>query len=285
MGVGETTMATFTTTSKKYPNQWADGKTWFNVINPLSASLIKEAYEGFELTQFYTDTQKAYLERKATYVWAKCFISAKDCEQIIKNTPLADCVEHYAFITHDCDVDDDGNPKPRHTHILIKFFSAERIQSRLVEYFHVDHVSDCRYKLEHCVAYLTHNSDACKKAKKHLYSEELVYSDNFEFWKSAISERSTSDVAVSLVEDILQGKKQRELLQKYGREFVVNRKAYMSLAGDIAHQEQIQTYGQYDVYYDEDKAILYYDKATGELRKIVKNYNNIEDKVISWGLQ
>ena len=258
----KTQMATFNSTRKQYVKQWQDGKIWFNKFNPYNYEVITTLdgavlSDNFSVTQFYTDKQKQYLTKQVTWAWTKCFLSAKACEQIILNTDLKDAVEHYAIITHDKDAG-----VPAHTHMLIKFYRNERIQSRLVEYFHVDNVSSCEHQAYVKFKYLTHDSDKCRKEKKYQYNETEVISDDLSYFKK-LDVTVVDSSPMNIIDAILAQKSERYLVSTFGRDYILNKARYWDCARSIASEESLSIAKEFHVVSINDDYVALYHRETG----------------------
>lgn len=272
-------MATFKTTKKDYPNKWADGKTYYNVLNVRSQDIISQfdnsiLNDSFHLVEFYTEKQTRYYNGTATYVWTKTPLRDTVVAKIIQS--CLPCVEHFACITHDRDKNDDGSPKSPHTHLLLKFVRGERVASRLLEYLHIDSWDDAQYKIGESKDYLTHNSEACRKAGKCFYNVDDVITDDWAYWSQFEAGERLQDNAMAIVEDILSGLSLRELGNKYQREIIINYDRYRSYAMGIHNEECPQLVRDYslELYGSQKEYVAFYDKYTGDLVQVRRCRDN-----------
>ena len=267
-------MATFNSTRKTYPQKWQDGLVYSNTLNITAQDFLTDdnaiLSERFNLVEFYTERQKAYLTKQVTWAWCKCHLSARTCEKIILNTDLKDCVQHYAIITHD---KDDTSP---HTHLLIKFYRNERISSRLVSYFHIDNCDSCEHSVNARFNYLTHNSDKCRSEKKYQYSLDEIVTDNIKFWQDYIE--PVDNVPKNIINDILDGFSERTLVFLYGKDYIYHRQQYHECARIIACQENIKITKDFTIKSITDDIIALYD-GNGELVEIARNLNALKGAI------
>lgn len=266
-------MASFNSTRKKFKDKYADGLLWFNELNVESQSIISKydnaiLNENFNLLQFYTQDQYKFFNKQLTWCWTKCHISALAVQDIIEHTDLKDCVEHYAVITHD---KDESSP---HTHVLIKFYRNERIAPKLVEYLHCDYVSSCEKQVKVKFNYLTHNSDNCRKEGKYQYDMSEVLTDDINFFNSYVDSTVDNTNGYDVVSDILDNLTERELVIKYGRDYIYHRKQYREIVSAIRYEEDLN-HPFTPIYIDEDpdgnEIVAVYDEY-GKIYKIRKEY-------------
>lgn len=275
-------MAVFNTTRKKYFHKWEEGKVWYNTLNAESQQVLSMfegsiANDAFHLTEFYTDLAKGYFDNKQyTWVFFKCNLSNEACREIITNTEFSTCVEHYALCMHDKDTEN-GKIKPSHTHVCLKFFRNERI-NKLVDYFHCEAPSNCLHNARARFNYLMHDSDACRKQGKYQYPIEEVISDDINFWLS-LNNEVVENTASCILDDILAGKSERYLCNKYQDRYVLNRSKYHESARVIAKQENLRIGDTFEIHSIDDNILTIYDKETGNLVEVARNLDEIRWKV------
>lgn len=262
-------MAVFNSTKRKFPKMFDEGKVWFNHIDVQSEEIISSSYvyilnDQFNYIEFYTDNQNRYFNKQLTWVWFKCHLSQECCMRIITETELSNIVERYAIKTHD---KDDSLP---HTHVIIKFYRSQRI-SKLLDYFHCDSVSDCSNNIKARWNYLIHNSETCRKENKFQYDIKDVLTNSFEFFDK-LSDNSTVKVeAISVIEDILNGKTERYLISTYGMTYVIHRKAF-HISAHMVSYEDVNSDVLKPLTRDEEFELLESEKAVRD--KIKHCYDN-----------
>lgn len=247
-------MAVFNSTKKKFKKQWEDGKTYFNFINVETQTILNSGSEDYILNSnykelmFYTEAQKKFFGKQLTWCWTKCHLSQECCKRIFEETDLKNIVQYYAIKTHD---KDDGEP---HTHLLIKFYRNQWV-NKLLDYFHVDSVTDCSNSVKARWNYLIHNSETCRQENKYQYDIKDVLTNDFNYFNNLSGSVNTDTSAINIVEDILSGCSERELITKYGRDYVIHRKQYILCANavwycdtykiePIAYKEYMPMYGR-----------------------------------------
>lgn len=152
-------------------------------------------------------------------------------------------IRSYAYINHDRDVDSEGNVKKSHFHIVFRTYSqftrfqiykwwqqytfdydGERNEWIKRENIDIEITKDISASVE----YLTHKNDP----DKFQYSVNDVVSDDWEDINNVTDGKSKDD-SYEIVEKILQGVSERELLKTYGREYVYHRQQYREIAYQI----------------------------------------------------
>lgn len=152
----------------------------------------------------------------------------------------ANQIAHYAYITHDKDVNSDGQPKETHTHIIVClvnnvnlttfenwFKGYTDIVGKPVNTF-VETVKSVTSMYE----YLTHKNDP----EKYQYKDtDIVATDHSYFTDN---QRSESDPVFMWVEMLLNGTSLREVAKIGGRDFIYHYSAVRVLLNDIREEEE-----------------------------------------------
>lgn len=185
-------------------------------------------------------------------------------------------LEAYAHILHNKDVDEDGNFKEPHTHIVIKtneyrtltnvknWFKATRdykgeIANTRVEAGHISKHDDGTETFElidvkGATFYLVHESqkDGSPLANKYHYEWSEIISRNLEMLKNPpvvqIGRPKKEDCTSEILEDILNGANLRQMAPKYGRDFILHYRQYVELANAIRWQEEQTSQYEGDAY-------------------------------------
>lgn len=173
-----------------------------------------------------------------------------DVIQNILDTKLKQ-IDKYAYILHDKDVYDKdvvndvgdvlhcvGEVKAPHTHIFLKLFES-RDSGEIQRWFtrEVDGVrQNCFLERVHnrigCIAYLTHRTK--KSQHKYQYDLDLVKSFNLD---GTELDGDCVDNSLDIIEDILNNVPLREMVRRYGKQFIYQYKAYTEMAFNIRKQE------------------------------------------------
>lgn len=176
---------------------------------------------------------------------------------------MADLVElcekncsHYALSLHDKDVDDDGALKKAHIHCILRFgvqLSCAQIMKRFGEKLArpILYIESelCRYW-----DYLTHENETDKVH----YPKEQIICDNKEYWGREYENHnrdppSGANTAEQIINDLIDNVPTRTLVQRYGRDFIINYKRYREIAGMIYYEESLRDKGVVPVSIEEEK--------------------------------
>lgn len=129
-------------------------------------------------------------------------------------------LDHWAFCTHDRDVNADGEVKKSHTHLLLYF--SERVSASMVcSWFHTTQFKIIsRTDITNEWNYLIHDSKACRRARKYLYDKSERLTDSEDYWLSRCTGSSENVKYVDLIDDMVKVQqcklKYRDFIRKYG---------------------------------------------------------------------
>ena len=173
---------------------------------------------------------------KGSYAWS--FISYAEPHEFL---PLLAQAKHWCYIKHDKDKNEDGTPKVTHYHILARFPTERSLNScRKLQLGTQNLLGKQMRKLQDqmkLTAYLTHDTDACRKAHKHIYSiEDVVYKANDNYWEKQFDKEADQANQKASNEDFLndllaEDFSLRDMAIKYGRDFIKNFDKYMKFRG------------------------------------------------------
>lgn len=174
-----------------------------------------------------------------------------DILQDILDTKLKQ-IDKYAYILHDKDVYDDdvvndcgdvlhvkGEVKAPHTHIYLKLFESrdsgeiQRWFTKEVEGVRVNCFLERVHNRVGALAYLTHRTK--KSAHKYQYPLEIVISFNLE---GTELDGDCVDNSLDIIDDILNRVPLREMIRRYGKQFIYQYKAYMFMAEQLESNEK-----------------------------------------------
>lgn len=163
-------------------------------------------------------------------------------------------IKSYAFIYHDKDIyfndilDDKneilhkaGDLKVPHFHIYLKLKSS-RDSEEIKRWFMPRELIDenglpyncLSQKVKSsvaCIEYLTHKNEP----EKYQYSENDVVSFNID----SVLENDAVDNSIDIVEDMLNGFSTRELVKRYGRDFIYHYSSYSAIVAKIKYEDAI----------------------------------------------
>lgn len=151
-----------------------------------------------------------------------------------------DDIDSYAYIIHDRDIDSDGVLKSVHIHLFIKCFSAHKLGVYRKWFSSSD--SNCLaksvYSPSGCLAYLTHRNNP----DKFQYSDDDVVSFNCDSLFNVPFVDSKINYAMSMIDDIIKGVSVRDMVSRYGMNYVVNRNSLESTANVIICDERSNSF-------------------------------------------
>lgn len=152
------------------------------------------------------------------------YLSEGDIRLVIEKE--RDRIYHYAYILHDRDVNELGQIKEPHWHVVIRtYFQCS--PSTIVRWF--KRVCSDQNTLGQCVIsepdirdYLMHDASPDKAQ----YTEDEIHSDDWGWFKGSFGNGDAFE-CLSLM---LDGMPFMELAKIYGREFIINHRNYINLA-------------------------------------------------------
>lgn len=146
-----------------------------------------------------------------------------------------DRCQHYAFILHNQDDEDD------HYHILARYVYQRTVSAVLKDFVSY---SNCFVEvlkdIQGSFDYLTHSN----QPDKYQYSQDRIVFDNLDYWITNTQNSLTKkqDEMFDFVDDLVKyARKQissREMAVKYGRDFIRNRFAYEDFGLLIVSEER-----------------------------------------------
>lgn len=163
-------------------------------------------------------------------------------------------IKSYAFIYHDKDIylndilDDknqilhkQGDLKVPHFHIYLKL-KSNRYADEIKRWFMPKDLIDenglpyncLSQKVKSsvaCIEYLTHKNEP----EKYQYSENDIISYNID----SVLENDSIDNSIDIVEDMLSGFSTRELVKRYGRDFIYHYSSYSAIVAKIKYEDAI----------------------------------------------
>lgn len=171
--------------------------------------------------------------------------------QAVKDLCTQNWISHYAYITHDSDTNEDGTPKQVHTHILLRtverlsfnaiqrrinrfaydyyYGSGETVQNTFIEF---------TQDVDDAFRYLTHSTEQARLDGKFQYDSLDIVSDNIGYWRGEYSSTANkNNNALDIITDMENGLTERQLLVRYGREYLINRSKYKEFLFAMVEQE------------------------------------------------
>lgn len=148
-------------------------------------------------------------------------------------------IKAYAYIEHDRDVDENGEIKPRHIHILIRLIQARTV-SDICNWFSgffddkglgINTLGQEMHDISNSYLYLTHSTPQALEQGKYQYSPDDVFSNDRDFFEKA--SYNDEDNITSALSELLEGKPLKEVALKYGRDFILHYQSIRLLVNDI----------------------------------------------------
>lgn len=161
--------------------------------------------------------QKEMFTTKACTFWIVSYLPLSVIRWVLSNL---DGLTHYAFCTHDKDINPDGEIKKEHTHLLL-YFDERVTAAKICSFFHTTQLKVIsRYDIANEWNYLIHDSEKCRKERKFLYSDSERISDDESYWLTRCVKRSENDYYVQMYVDFSKGMPIPLFIRKYGYEAI-----------------------------------------------------------------
>lgn len=163
-------------------------------------------------------------------------------------------ISNYAYILHDKDIYDDtlidddghvvhtkGDIKKPHYHILVDFYNACSVNA-CSKLFITETDNPKVVAINDMVAsyrYLTHKDDK----NQYQYSSTAIVSSDINYYEKMTimgAKKDSDNIAVQIVEDILNKVNPRIMLARYGRDFAIHRQQYYDMAWEIQEFERME---------------------------------------------
>lgn len=145
-------------------------------------------------------------------------------------------IKAYAYILHDKDILENGEPKPKHYHILLSLHNGNNV-STVINWFYgfiddkgleINTLGQIMNNRQGALLYLTHNTPA--SSHKYQYPKENIKSFNIDFFELPDTEQ---DNISSALEDMINQVPLRQIALKYGRDFIIHYSHIKALYIDI----------------------------------------------------
>lgn len=144
---------------------------------------------------------------------------------------------HYIYILHNKDLKGDGKPCEPHWHLLLEFDKGLTCKSvcnafNLCAVHNKDPTfSEVRSSVQYFEAgdsipfYLFHLTSGAIAKGKHIYDFSECVSDDLDYWLS-FGKITTSGRMEQMFDDMFNGLSPLEMVKRYGRDYVINYRAY-----------------------------------------------------------
>ena len=151
-------------------------------------------------------------------------------------------IRAYAFIEHNKDIDDDGQLKECHIHILIRTINARTVQD-VVNWFKgfydvnglpINTFGQEMHDISSSFDYLTHSTEQAKEDGKHQYDKSEIVSNNIEYFENC-NVNDEDNISLALTE-LCKGVLLKDVALKYGRDFIIHYQSIKMCFNDIQLQ-------------------------------------------------
>ena len=148
----------------------------------------------------------------------------------------------HAYITHDKDKNELGQPKEVHAHLLLALVNATTVDA-VRNWFKgfndskglpINTLAQPMHDISGCFEYLTHNTEAAKAEGKYIYDDSCVKGCNIKYFQDTTLQEV--DNLTLALEDLMNGIPLIEIAKRYGRDFIVHYGHIKTLYNDIQNQ-------------------------------------------------
>lgn len=217
---------------------------------PLNEEMVNEV-----LSKDSKDVEEKTMHHKPRRTRKFCLVTYIDVghlDNFLRNSPW---VQHFAYCTHDRDVNDDGTPKQSHTHIVLYTYDA-KTSSAIKKIFdnysaevyrHLDTeaqntlVNEC-HDVTAQYRYLRHLDDP----KKTQYAENEVYMDELPYWNNLSVTHGMTDSArncgLAIFDDMINGVDTYTMIQRYGKEYIYHIAHYEKAFSKMLNEQRRATF-------------------------------------------
>lgn len=174
-----------------------------------------------------------------------CLVTYIDKEPLERFLRRSAWIQHFAFITHDRDLLDDGTPKEKHTHVILYTYEAktstaikknfDRYSQELVLGTTKEAQNTLVQKCNDIISqfrYLRHLDDTEKVQYEHCE----VVTDNDIYWNDLCRTNGMNDSSVNtglqMFDDMLDGVSTREMIMRYGKEYIYHARSFKEVVTD-----------------------------------------------------
>lgn len=146
----------------------------------------------------------------------------------------SDLIRSYAFICHDSDVDDSGELKKMHYHVIIRTKNPYKL-STVHRWFinddgNLDGLCEVCHSPVDMFRYFTH----IDYPEKYQYNVDDIITNDINFF----SGNSKSDSLVDALNDMLSGVSVKQLVYIYGRDFIIHYSKLREIYNEIIYLEK-----------------------------------------------
>lgn len=146
---------------------------------------------------------------------------------------------HSAYILHDKDKNDDGTDKHEHTHVLLYLKNPVSLSAVQNWFFDAEQGQNTRNpfpcgNVGKAFEYLTHKNNPEKASYD---DSEVIVSEDDRLWFEQQQTNDGTDPLQNALFDKLEGRSTKELVEHYGRDFIIHHKQISEIAREIRAEE------------------------------------------------
>lgn len=151
-------------------------------------------------------------------------------------------IRAYAYIEHNKDINEDGTPKERHLHILLRLINNRTLDD-VRNWFKgytdlsglpINTLGQVMHDISSSFEYLTHDTEQARAEGKHLYDPTEIVSNDIQYFKDSTL-HDEDNISLALME-MCDGIPLQEVAKKYGRDFIIHYQSIKLLFNDIQKQ-------------------------------------------------
>lgn len=151
-------------------------------------------------------------------------------------------IRAYAYIEHNKDINEDGTPKERHLHILLRLINNRTLDDVRnwfkgytdVSGLPINTLGQVMHDISSSFEYLTHDTEQARADCKHLYDPTEIVSNDIQYFKDSTL-HDEDNISLALME-MCDGIPLQEVAKKYGRDFIIHYQSIKLLFNDIQKQ-------------------------------------------------
>lgn len=165
-------------------------------------------------------------------------------------------VQHWAYITHDKDVKDDGELKEKHTHVLLYTYEAKTVTAikKNFDNFSAEYYAMRSAEAQNTMAQECNDISAQWRYLRHLddknkaqYDIQDVVCDDLSYWNTLDKYNGLTDsvgnAGLSILDDYMNGTDCYTMAQRYGKEWIYHISHYQNAVRLMACEQSKHTFG------------------------------------------
>ena len=162
------------------------------------------------------------------------YVEKDELENILNSLRIYHNLKECAYIYHNKDVNDNGEPKEKHVHIYLYFINARALKG---VYYLLKTYTETNVLIQVCKnRYVLVNEYFIHKdnQEKAQYNKSDIFVSDKEFFEG---KRQEDDRTLLLIQDIVNNESITTLIKRYGRDYAINKAKYDYIA-ELVQKEQ-----------------------------------------------